>query len=58
MWGGIKRDSFYCGLNFDTLMQQKPPDFLTGIVTAETASDRKWNRRKQVRKASNLSAGA
>jgi hypothetical protein len=30
-------------------MQQKPPDFLTGIVTAETASDRKWNRRKQVR---------
>jgi serine/threonine protein kinase len=47
LWGWVKADSFYLGVDFATLPQQQPPDFSTGIVSAETASDRKWNRRKQ-----------
>ena len=47
IWLGIQADMFYAGVDFGNLPAQSPPDFSTGIVSAEVASDRKWNRRKQ-----------
>jgi serine/threonine protein kinase len=47
IWRGVKADAFFEGIAFETLPEQQPPDFSTGIISAETAADRKWNRRKQ-----------
>eukprot|EP00293_Proteomonas_sulcata_P015854 CAMPEP_0184296816 /NCGR_PEP_ID=MMETSP1049-20130417/7778_1 /TAXON_ID=77928 /ORGANISM="Proteomonas sulcata, Strain CCMP704" /LENGTH=198 /DNA_ID=CAMNT_0026606247 /DNA_START=11 /DNA_END=607 /DNA_ORIENTATION=+ len=47
LWGQIKSDTFYGGIDFEALPQTQPPAMSSGLVSAVTATDRKWNRRRQ-----------
>ena len=37
-WRGIKADAFFGGIDFGALATQTPPDFSSGIVSADMAS--------------------
>lgn len=47
LWGDIMDDVLFEGIEWERLPECEPPSLSTGMVSAQTANDKRWNRRKQ-----------
>ena len=47
LWGDVMDDVLFQGIEWERLPECEPPLLNTGMVSAQTASDKRWNRRKQ-----------
>lgn len=47
LWGDVMVDPLFEGIDWEGLPSSEPPSLSTGMVSAATANDKRWNRRKQ-----------